>query len=35
MEIWSYIKKHDNGVTNFHFEIGKRSYDGGGYCLNK
>ncbi len=21
MEIWSYIKKHDNGVTNFHFEI--------------
>lgn len=21
MEIWSYIKEHDNGVTNFHFEI--------------
>lgn len=21
MEIWSYLKKHDNGVTNFHFEI--------------
>ena len=21
MEIWSYIKKHDNGVTNFHVEI--------------
>jgi len=21
MAIWSYIKKHDNGVTNFHFEI--------------
>ncbi|MCR4924352.1 MAG: B12-binding domain-containing radical SAM protein [Lachnospiraceae bacterium] len=22
IEIWSYIKEHDNGVTNFHFEIG-------------
>ncbi len=22
VEIWSYIKEHDNGVTNFHFEIG-------------
>lgn len=21
MEIWRYIQKHDNGVTNFHFEI--------------
>ena len=21
-EIWSYIKEHDNGITNFHFEIG-------------
>lgn len=21
MEIWSFIKEHDNGVTNFHFEI--------------
>lgn len=21
MEIWNYILKHDNGVTNFHFEI--------------
>lgn len=21
MEIWQYIKEHDNGVTNFHFEI--------------
>ncbi|MGN0275811.1 MAG: B12-binding domain-containing radical SAM protein [Hominisplanchenecus sp.] len=21
MAIWSYIKEHDNGVTNFHFEI--------------
>ena len=21
MEIWKYIKEHDNGVTNFHFEI--------------
>ena len=21
MEIWSYIREHDNGVTNFHFEI--------------
>lgn len=21
LEIWDYIKKHDNGVTNFHFEI--------------
>ena len=21
MEIWQYIQKHDNGVTNFHFEI--------------
>ena len=21
MEVWSYIKEHDNGVTNFHFEI--------------
>lgn len=21
MEIWSYLKEHDNGVTNFHFEI--------------
>ena len=20
-EIWSYIKEHDNGITNFHFEI--------------
>lgn len=22
LEIWQYIKDHDNGVTNFHFEIG-------------
>ncbi len=22
LEIWTYIKEHDNGVTNFHFEIG-------------
>lgn len=22
MEIWQYLKAHDNGVTNFHFEIG-------------
>lgn len=21
MEIWSYISEHDNGVTNFHFEV--------------
>ena len=21
MEIWQYIYEHDNGVTNFHFEI--------------
>lgn len=21
MEIWEYIKEHDNGITNFHFEI--------------
>ena len=21
VEIWSYIKEHDNGITNFHFEI--------------
>lgn len=21
MEIWKYIKEHDNGVTNFHFEV--------------
>lgn len=21
MEIWSFIKNHDNGITNFHFEI--------------
>lgn len=21
MEIWKYLKEHDNGVTNFHFEI--------------
>ena len=21
MEIWRFIKEHDNGVTNFHFEI--------------
>lgn len=21
MEIWSHIKEHDNGITNFHFEI--------------
>ncbi|MBR4965294.1 MAG: B12-binding domain-containing radical SAM protein [Lachnospiraceae bacterium] len=21
LEIWSYLKEHDNGVTNFHFEI--------------
>ena len=21
MEIWRYIKEHDNGITNFHFEI--------------
>ena len=21
MEIWSYIQEHDNGITNFHFEI--------------
>ncbi len=22
LEIWTYIKDHDNGITNFHFEIG-------------
>ncbi len=22
LEIWTYIKEHDNGITNFHFEIG-------------
>ena len=22
MAIWHYIKAHDNGITNFHFEIG-------------
>src|SRR5699024_1827293 len=22
LEIWRYIRDHDNGVTNFHFEIG-------------
>ena len=22
MAIWRYIKAHDNGITNFHFEIG-------------
>lgn len=22
MEIWQYLRDHDNGVTNFHFEIG-------------
>ena len=21
MEIWQYVKEHDNGITNFHFEI--------------
>lgn len=21
MEIWKYIQEHDNGITNFHFEI--------------
>lgn len=21
MEIWNYVKEHDNGITNFHFEI--------------
>ncbi|MDL2295486.1 B12-binding domain-containing radical SAM protein [Lachnospiraceae bacterium OttesenSCG-928-E19] len=21
MEIWTYIKEHDNGITNFHFEV--------------
>lgn len=21
MEVWSFIKEHDNGITNFHFEI--------------
>ena len=21
MEIWRYLREHDNGVTNFHFEI--------------
>ena len=21
LEIWKYIKEHDNGITNFHFEI--------------
>lgn len=21
MGIWNYIKEHDNGITNFHFEI--------------
>ena len=21
MEIWKYVKEHDNGVTNFHFEV--------------
>lgn len=22
LEIWTFIKEHDNGITNFHFEIG-------------
>ncbi len=22
LEIWTYIREHDNGITNFHFEIG-------------
>ena len=21
MAIWNYIKEHDNGITNFHFEV--------------
>jgi len=21
MEIWRFVKEHDNGITNFHFEI--------------
>ncbi|MBO5198335.1 MAG: B12-binding domain-containing radical SAM protein [Lachnospiraceae bacterium] len=27
MEIWRYIKEHDNGVTNFHFEISADQID--------
>ena len=21
MTVWRYIKEHDNGITNFHFEV--------------
>lgn len=26
MAIWRYIKAHDKGITNFHFEIGAGSF---------
>lgn len=29
MEIWTYIKEHDNGITNFHFEISADMLDEG------
>lgn len=27
MEIWKFIKEHDNGITNFHFEISADLFD--------
>lgn len=27
MEIWEYIHRHDNGITNFHFEIAAEKLD--------
>ncbi len=35
MEIWQYIKEHDNGVTNFHFEIAADIMDEGELALLK
>lgn len=27
MEIWTYLKDHDNGITNFHFEVSADLFD--------
>lgn len=27
MEIWTYLREHDNGVTNFHFEVSADLFD--------
>ena len=35
MAIWTFLRDHDNGVTNFHFEIGADLLDGEAFALFK